>query len=143
MQNLPLAELLFIKAGDPKLLRGRYRRHLGLDTNEQYGDCTLPLNQQQAGSYSVFSVFGEESKCFDPSAKPFMLNFRVADLSATLTALRAAGWAVGDKEERSESGNFGWVMDPEDHLIELWKQRLHARPSARQRWSREGPHREI
>ncbi len=118
---------VFIKARDPKLLRDWYRRHLGLDINEQYGGCTLPLNEPpQPGGYSVFSVFGEESKYFDPSPKSFMLNFRVADLTAVLAALRAEGCAVDDKEERGEYGNFGWVMDPEGHRIELWEPPLQA-----------------
>ena len=113
---------VFIKARDPKLLRDWYRRHLGLNINEQYGGCELPLNDPpQAGAYSVFSVFGEDSKYFDPSPKSFMLNFRVADLSSVLAALRAEGCAVDDKEERTEYGNFGWVMDPEGHRIELWE----------------------
>lgn len=50
----------------------------------------------------MFSVFGEESKYFDPSPKSFMLNFRVADLTKVLAALRAEGCAVDDKEERGE-----------------------------------------
>jgi catechol 2,3-dioxygenase-like lactoylglutathione lyase family enzyme len=118
---------VFIKAQDPKLLRDWYRRHLGLDINEQYGGCTLPLNEPvQPGAYSVFSVFGEDSKYFDPSPKPFMLNFRVADLTAVLAALRAEGCAVDDKEDRGEYGNFGWVMDPEGHRIELWEPPSHS-----------------
>jgi len=38
-----------------------------------------------------------------------------------LALLRAEGCAVDAKEERSEYGNFGWVMDPEGHRIELWE----------------------
>ena len=40
----------------------------------------------------MFSVFGEDSKYFDPSPKSFMLNFRVADLSSVLAALREEGF---------------------------------------------------
>jgi len=84
---------VFIKARDPKQLRDWYRRHLRLNINEQYGGCELPLNDPpQPCAYSVFSVFGEDSKYFDPSPKSFMLNFRVADLSSVLAALREEGF---------------------------------------------------
>ena len=93
---------VFLKACDPQALRAWYRLHLGLDIDEAYGGC-------------------EDSRYLDPSPKPFMLNFRVADLTAVLALLRAEGCAVDAKEERSEYGNFGWVMDPEGHRIELWE----------------------
>jgi catechol 2,3-dioxygenase-like lactoylglutathione lyase family enzyme len=113
---------VFLKACDPQALRAWYRLHLGLDIDEAYGGCTLPLNDPpQPGACSVFSIFGEDSRYLDPSPKPFMLNFRVADLTAVLALLRAEGCAVDAKEERSEYGNFGWVMDPEGHRIELWE----------------------
>jgi hypothetical protein len=46
---------------------------------------------------------------FDPSASRFIINFRVDDLDAVLSALRA------------EYGRFGWVMDPEGNRPELWE----------------------
>jgi predicted enzyme related to lactoylglutathione lyase len=50
-----------------------------------------------------------------------MVNYRVADLHALLKALREEGCNVDDKVEESEFGKFGWVMDPENHRIELWE----------------------
>lgn len=40
---------------------------------------------------------------------------------AVLAALRAEGCAVDEKTDSSESGKFGWVMDPEGNRIELWQ----------------------
>jgi len=56
-----------------------------------------------------------------PSASPFMVNLRVANLDALLAALRAEGCQVLDKTEMSEQGKFGWVMDPEGNKVELWE----------------------
>lgn len=50
-----------------------------------------------------------------------MINFRVADLNALLTTLRAEGCNVIDKTEASEQGKFGWVIDPDGNKIELWE----------------------
>ncbi len=50
-----------------------------------------------------------------------MINYRVADLAALLAALRTEGCDVLDKTEDSEYGNFGRVMDPEGHKVELWE----------------------
>lgn len=126
---------VFIKARDPKLVRDWYRRHLGLDIDENYGGCMLPLNEPvQPKAYSVFSVFDEGTRYFDPIASTstaaptqeagaprFMINFRVADLDGLVAALRAEGCTVADTIDRSEYGDFCWVMDPEGQRIELWQ----------------------
>lgn len=113
---------VFIKARDPALLRDWYRRHLGLAIDDNYGGCMLPLDEPpQPGAYTVFSIFKSDSDYFAPSSAPFMLNFRVADLDAVIAALRAEGCKVDAKVERSEYGNFGWVVDPEGNKIELWQ----------------------
>jgi predicted enzyme related to lactoylglutathione lyase len=58
---------------------------------------------------------------FDPSRSPFMLNFRVDDLNALLTALRAEGVEVDEKIEEYDYGRFAWIRDPEGNRIELWE----------------------
>ena len=63
----------------------------------------------------------EESTYFAPSESRFMVNYRVADLHALVKVLREEGCIVDDKVEESEFGKFGWVMDPENHRIELWE----------------------
>ena len=120
---------VFIKARDPQRMRDWYRRHLGLDIDPSYGGCTLPLNYPpQPKAYSVFSVFDDNTRYFDPippgaeaGTARFMINFRVADLDGLIAALRAEGCAVAEQIERSEYGAFGWVMDPEGQRIELWQ----------------------
>jgi len=50
-----------------------------------------------------------------------MVNDRVEDLAALLTALREEGCNVLEKTDDSECGKFGWVMDPEGNKVERWQ----------------------
>ena len=58
---------------------------------------------------------------FAPSASPFMVNYRVHDVTALLQALRDEGCQVLDKTDDGEYGKFGWVIDPEGNKVELWQ----------------------
>lgn len=108
---------IFIKAKDPDALREWYRRHLGIAI-EPWGGAVFA---DEPGSVSVWNLFPADSDYFVPSAAPFMVNYRVADLRALLEVLRAEGCAVDAKTEESEFGRFGWVMDPEGNRVELWE----------------------
>ena len=117
---------IFFKANDPEKLAGWYQKHLGLDV-EEYGGVTFregatsesPSPKRQ--TYTVWSPFASDTDYFAPSAKPFMINFRVADLDALLAKLRDEGVTVDERTEKSEFGYFGWAMDPEGNRIELWE----------------------
>lgn len=50
-----------------------------------------------------------------------MINYRVRDLDAMLSELRAAGALVDDDIEEMELGRFGWATDPEGRRLELWE----------------------
>ncbi len=107
---------IFFKAKDPVALREWYRKHLELDIQAWGG-----LAFDSSTGMTVWSIAPQTSKQFDPSTAPFMINYRVADLSALLEALRAEGCAVDDRVDSSDEGRFGWVMDPEGNRIELWE----------------------
>ena len=114
---------IFIKAKDADALREWYRKHLGLDIQDWGGmsfQWHTPERPNENGT-TVWSVFEETSDYFNPSKAPFMVNYRVDDLSAVLEALRAEGCAVDEKMEESEFGKFGWVMDCEGNRVELWE----------------------
>jgi len=51
-----------------------------------------------------------------------MITLRVDDLAAMLAQLRREGARVLDRHEEAENGRFGYVLDPEGNLIELWEQ---------------------
>ena len=113
---------IFFKAKDPDKLREWYREHLGIEA-EQWGyHFQWSDDPKKDGGSTVWSVFPETTKYFEPSTQPFMINFRVADLDELLGQLRAEGVDVDPKSgQDSEFGKFGWVMDPEGNRIELWE----------------------
>lgn len=94
---------------------------------EEYGgvtfrDCEAPAElSPKRQAYTVWSPFAANSDYFAPSEKPFMINFRVADLATLLAQLRREGVKVDERTEKSASGYFGWAMDPEGNRIELWE----------------------
>jgi predicted enzyme related to lactoylglutathione lyase len=110
---------VFFKARDPKALSDWYAQHLGL-TFEKFGGVKF-LDDNALPGCIVWSPFKEETTYFSPSDKPFMFNFRVDDLDALLAQLRGAGVQVDAKVDKSEYGNFGWIMDPEGNRVELWQ----------------------
>ncbi|WP_412069120.1 VOC family protein [Rubrivirga sp. IMCC43871] len=108
---------LFLKASDPTALAAWYRDVLGvpIDDGQTYGTFTAA-----AGEQTVWSAFPHDSDYFGSPA-PFMVNYRVADLDAMLTQLRAAGADVDDRVEDYPYGRFGWATDPEGNRFELWQ----------------------
>lgn len=117
---------IFFKANDPEKLAAWYQEHLGLEV-EEYGGVTFRegAGGDESGprrqAHTVWSPFAADSDYFAPSEKPFMINFRVADLDALLSKLRAEGVTVDERTEKSEFGYFAWAMDPEGNRIELWE----------------------
>lgn len=106
---------VFFRARDPKALQAWYERHLGIGA-----DPASPW-VQQAGP-TMFMPFSRDTDYF-PADKAWMINLRVADLSALLTALRAAGIeATTDPAwDTPETGRFARICDPEGNPIELWE----------------------
>jgi catechol 2,3-dioxygenase-like lactoylglutathione lyase family enzyme len=114
---------VFFKAKDPKALQAWYAEQLGVPVSAhgavvfEWGDPAHPAGKGQ----TVLAQFASDTKYFEPSTAPFMLNFRVRDLDAMLAQLRAAGVRVDDKIDESEYGRFGWAMDPDGNRLELWE----------------------
>lgn len=114
---------LFLKAREPDALYAWYERHLGLlrEPGSGFAFRWRDAEDPSHTGYTLFGLFPTDASYFEPSLAPFMVNFRVADLDATLAALRAAGVPVDARLDESEYGRFGWVMDPEGNRIELWE----------------------
>lgn len=113
---------IFFKARDPDALREWYRANLGLDI-QSWGGVTFRASAgpSEHDAVTVWTIFPDTSTHFAPSAAPFMINYRVEDLSLTLAELRERGCTVDDRTEESEFGKFGWVQDPEGNRLELWE----------------------
>lgn len=113
---------VFYRADNPGALREWYRTHLGFDVQSWGGAVFSQAGRGAPGTaYSVWSVFPADTDYFAPSDKPFMINFRVDDLEGVLAGLREAGAAVLDRRQDGENGKFGYVLDPEGNLLELWE----------------------
>jgi predicted enzyme related to lactoylglutathione lyase len=109
---------VFVKAKDPEKLRGWYRDVLGVQI-ESWGGAQLWNDGPR--SYGVWSAFAETSGYFAPSEKAFMVNLRVENLDGLLASLKEKGAHVLDRREDSPDGRFGYVVDPEGTLLELWE----------------------
>jgi|TARA_R110002111_G_scaffold92223_1_gene143282 predicted enzyme related to lactoylglutathione lyase len=112
---------IFIKAKEPAKLQDWYKQHLGIDVQVWGGTSFRWVDSAGNPTAGTTAWMIGDGENFAPSDAPFMVNYRVTDLFALLTALRAEGCEVLEKTEESEYGKFGWVMDPEGNKIELWQ----------------------
>ncbi len=113
---------VFFKSADPKGLAAWYRQHLDFDV-AVWGGAVFDWKRADNGGpgSTAWSPFAHDTTYFAPSDKPFMLNLRVDDLDAVLAALRAEGCRVLERREDGPFGKFGYLLDPEGHLLELWQ----------------------
>ena len=111
------------KAKDAPGLQAWYKRHLGIDV-KAWGGAAFEWSDSEgiaSGGTTAWLIAAEESTQFAPSKAPFMINYRVEDVQALVTALKAEGCNVLDKTDESEYGKFAWVIDPEGNKVELWQ----------------------
>jgi predicted enzyme related to lactoylglutathione lyase len=65
-------------------------------------------------------LFPDTTKHFGAPTQRAMVNYRVDDLEALLTQLRAANIPV-DSQDSQPYGHFAWITDPEGNRLELWQ----------------------
>jgi catechol 2,3-dioxygenase-like lactoylglutathione lyase family enzyme len=109
---------VFVKSKDVDALRAWYRDMLGMEIQEWGG---AQFWSTAARTYGVWSAFSAETKYFAPSEREFMVNLRVDDVDGLLVKLRERGARVLDRREESPDGKFGYVVDPDGTLLELWE----------------------
>lgn len=112
---------IFFKAKDPVALGAWYRDHLGLEVGDWGGAIFSWGGDGSEEGITIWNTFKQDTTYLDPGTASFMLNFRVADLDALLTALKQEGCNVVGGTDESEHGKFGWVIDPEGNKVELWE----------------------
>ena len=114
---------VFIKVANPDSLIGWYRDRLGLEP-EEYGAAVnfnwRHKDDPEKTGMTVWSLFPQDTKYFGPNNTGFMLNFRVDDMDALLTALATEGVEISSRED-TEYGKFAWITDPEGNRVELWE----------------------
>ena len=113
---------IFFKSADKERLNSWYRDNLGMGISQwgfafEWRAHDRPETEHQ----TAWSVFAQDSKKFDPSPAPFMVNYIVDDMDAILAKLAANGATIDPKREEGEYGRFAWVFDADGNKIELWE----------------------
>ncbi len=115
---------IFLKAADPERLHHWYEAHLGM-RREDWGGVSFRWKDAEQShrreGRTLFAFFPKDTRYFEPSSAPFMINFRVEDLAQTLAELAEEGVPIDDRRQEDENGKFAWIQDPEGNRIELWE----------------------
>jgi len=117
--------VFFKTKGDPAALAAWYQQHLGMPL-EPWGGCILrwPDDHANDKGLTVWHVAAQDTAWFAPSESPFMINYRVDDLSQLIANLKAAGVEIVKEPESHENGTFAWILDPDGNKLELWEPKL-------------------
>ncbi|HLG34283.1 MAG TPA: VOC family protein [Bacteroidia bacterium] len=113
---------IFFKCKDPNKMREWYKTHLGFNTN-RYGtvfEWRQATDSSKKG-FSQWSPFKDSTHYFEPSAKDFMINYRVADLEGLVEELKKEGVTILDTIESYNYGKFVHILDAERNKVELWE----------------------
>ena len=92
---------IFFKSENPSEMRDWYHKHLGLVTNK-YGslfEFRLTDSPDEKG-YLQWSPFSESTKYFEPSEKPFMVNYRVSNIEWLVKKFANQPFAPDRREQR-------------------------------------------
>lgn len=113
---------VFLRSDTPEQLCRWYEEVLGIPFGEKnYSSFLWKNTSDQAPGRTEFAIMKTTSAYFNPSASPFMLNFRVDDLAELIVRLKSAGIPLVGEPETHPYGKFAWIMDPEGNKIELWE----------------------
>jgi predicted enzyme related to lactoylglutathione lyase len=113
---------VFFKCDNPKGMKEWYAKNLGLPVND-YGatfDWRDDTDPSKKGS-TTWSTFPQDTKYFNPSTKPFMINYRVENIVELVAELKKDNVTVIDEIAEYDYGKFVHVLDPEGNVIELWE----------------------
>ncbi|MES1214193.1 MAG: VOC family protein [Bacteroidota bacterium] len=113
---------VFFKCKDPNKMKEWYNTHLGLGAGA-YGatfEWREDADPEKKGS-TTWNPFSETTKYFEPSAKDFMINYRVENLEALVEELKKEGVTIVDTIESYDYGKFVHILDMEGNKIQLWE----------------------
>ena len=113
---------VFFKCDDPKGMNEWYAKNLGLPAGDYGATFEWRSNDDPSKQGSTtWSTFPQDTKYFNPSAKPFMINYRVENLAELAEELKKANVSFVNEIADSDYGKFVHVLDPEGNIIELWE----------------------
>ena len=107
---------VFFKAEDPAAVGAWYARVLGFAVSDWGG----AIFKHPAIGGTNWAPFAADTRYFEPSAAPFMINFIVDDLDGVLAKAAAEGVEPTGRQDE-EVGRFAWLIDPAGVKIELWQ----------------------
>ena len=112
---------IFFKTQDPAGLKKWYSQNLGFETDD-YGHMfkSRDFDDPDEITFLQWSLFKEDTDYFGPSANPYMINYRVADLEVLKKELETAGVEIVDDIASYEYDKFLHIMYSEGNMIELW-----------------------
>ncbi|KIO76129.1 hypothetical protein TH53_16790 [Pedobacter lusitanus] len=113
---------VFFKCDNPQSMNEWYAKNLGLATSE-YG---ATFEWREAGDPSkkgatAWCTFPKDTKYFNPSDKPFMINYRVENIVLLVEELKKDNVTIIDEIVEYDYGKFVHILDPEGNAIELWE----------------------
>ena len=113
---------VFFKCKDPQAINQWYKDHLGFDTSP-YGSSFEWREETDSTKKGLtqWNPFPDDTKYFEPSAKEFMINYRVTDIEALVNELKANNVTIVDQIESFDYGKFVHILDPEGNKIQLWE----------------------
>ena len=113
---------IFFKCKDPKAMREWYKSQLGFDTTP-YGTSFewRAADDPAKKGVTQWNPFPEDTTYFAPSAKAFMINYRVENLEQLVQELKMANVTIVDTVESFDYGKFVHILDPEGNKIQLWE----------------------
>jgi catechol 2,3-dioxygenase-like lactoylglutathione lyase family enzyme len=113
---------IFFKSANRDQTREWYSKHLGLTDKGQ--GAMLPWREHddpKKEHVTVWTVFPDSTKYFDPGRAPFMINYIVDDLDALLDRLKQEGVKIDANRMDESYGRFAWIYDSDGNKIELWQ----------------------
>jgi predicted enzyme related to lactoylglutathione lyase len=113
---------VFFKCENPQHMNEWYTKNLGIPATSHGAtfEWLQADNPSRKGS-TAWCTFPENTGYFDPSTKPFMINYRVENLVLLLEELKKENVTVIDDIAEFDYGKFVHVLDPEGNIIELWE----------------------
>ncbi len=113
---------VFFKCDNPQAMNEWYAKNLGLPTTE-YGATFewLKTDHPSKKGTTAWCTFPQDTPYFNPSAKPFMINYRVENIVSLVEELKKDKVTIVDEIVEYEYGKFVHVLDPEGNIIELWE----------------------
>lgn len=112
---------IFFKSENPQELAQWYKKYLMIELNPDFQGASFHHKNEDDHIYTVWSPFSHSTQYFEPSKKPFMVNFIVDDIRTAILQVQRGGATIIGDIEKHDYGYFGWFLDPEANKVELWQ----------------------